>query len=131
MEQPTHPEVRLYYNARGAAVLLGVTERTVRMWIKGKLLPAERDGRQWKIPAEGLSLMPRDRRSLVAQGVRLRSVPESPEVRAWLVACWHQIAEAAFVVHGAQMANGCRCRLCCAMATLAAGYEALPPGASP
>lgn len=113
------------YNARQAAHLLGVTEATVRKWITSRLLPATRNGREWEIDVMGLALMPRDRQALVAEGIWARANHASPEYQAWLTACWRQIAEAAFVCHGPNMANGCECNLCRAMAVLAHGY--IPP----
>lgn len=112
-----------FYNARQAAALLGVTERTIRKWIVANALPAHRDGRQWRIAAEGLALMPRDRLSLVREGIRLRAAPDTEAEKQWLIACWRRIAEAAFVVHGGPLVGGCRCILCTELATLAAGYE--------
>lgn len=111
------------YNARQAAQLLGVTEGRVRGWINDKLLPATRKGREWEIDVRSLALMPREPQALVAEGIRARVDHASPEYQAWLIACWRQIAEAAFVCHGPDMANGCECRLCHALAMLANGYE--------
>jgi excisionase family DNA binding protein len=39
-------------NAQALAVYLGVTERTVRRWIKGGDLPAEKHGRSYRIRRE-------------------------------------------------------------------------------